>query len=107
MRTKKGEKQNYGALILDRAVAYLKSTAQRRRDCSDDEARGLTRGRSTAILNQRRTSSPKHLPDLARLERRSAKRFREDGAHARKKDIEYHLSGATYGCQGRLRLHLA
>lgn len=94
MRTKKGEKEKLRALILDRAVAYLKVHGQSGAGTGPMmKYAGLTRGALYSHFKSKEDLFARAVcHDLARLEESLAKRFREDGREALKKMIEEHLS---------------
>src|SRR5713226_7779002 len=97
MRTKKGEKQKLRALILDRAVAYLKVHGRSGAGTAPMmKHAGLTRGALYSHFKSKEDLFAQAIcHDLARLEETLAKRFREDGRRALKKMIEDHLSEAS------------
>jgi len=94
MKTRKGEKEKLRAVILERAVQYLKRHG--RAGSGTDPMMsyaGLTRG---ALYSHFKTKDDLFAQaicyDHSRLEESLARKFREDGSAALKKMIEDHLS---------------
>jgi len=94
MKTKKGEKEKLRAVILDKAVQYLKRHG--RAGSGTDPMMsysGLTRGALYSHFKSKDDLFVKAICyDLSRLEESLARRFREDGSSALRKMIEDHLS---------------
>lgn len=94
MRTKKGEKQKLRRLILDRAVAYLKTHGRSGAGTGPMmKYAGLTRGALYSHFKSKEEMFAQAVcHDLTNLEHLLSKRFRDDGPAAIKKMIEDHLS---------------
>src|SRR5258706_14585769 len=94
MKTRKGEKEKLRAVILERAVRYLKRHG--RVGSGTDPMMsyaGLTRGaRYSHFKSKDDLFAQAICYDLSRLEECMARRFRENRASAVKKMIDDHLS---------------
>lgn len=94
MKTKKGEKKKLRAVILEKAVQFLKrhGRAGSGTDAMMSYA-GLTRGALYSHFKSKDDLFAQAVCyDLGRLEEGLARRFREDGTSALKRMIEDHLS---------------
>lgn len=94
MKTRKGEKEKLRAVILERAVQYLKRHG--RAGSGTDPMMsyaGLTRGALYSHFKSKDDLFAQAICyDLSRLEEALARRFREEGSAALKKMIANHLS---------------
>jgi len=94
MKTKKGEKEKLRAVILDKAVEYLKRHGQAGSGTDPLMSyAGLTRGALYSHFESKEDFFAQAIcHDLAKLEEVLGRRFREDGSSALRKMIEDHLS---------------
>jgi len=95
MKTKKGEKEKLRALILDKAIQYLKRHGQAGSGTDPLMSyAGLTRGALYSHFKSKDDLFAQAVSyDLARLEENLARRFGEEGSSAAlRKMIEDHLS---------------